>query len=201
MSHVMLTEYQLANFHKLMKAGRGFPLADLGPQGAFDSMPKGLSRRAKDAEPDGNARRAVAVVMRALEAKLGDDDFAELCSKLAGEPDEPEEAEDDEPTSGDPASQFETPMAREMNQKAQDKKRAKDRKAKDAPPDFEGCPKTHAEDSASDPRFDFVADAMRVKPSQPGSAYCDRSSQSARSGAVSASFDAMYPAAAKVQVR
>ena len=81
------------------------------------------------------------------------------------------------------------------------KKRAKDRKAKDAPPDFEGCPKTHAEDSASDPRFDFVADAMRVKPSQPGSAYCDRSSQSARSGAVSASFDAMYPTAAKVQVR
>ena len=144
--------------------------------------------------------------MRALEAKLGDDDFAELCSKLAGEPDEPEEAE--EPTSPLAAIlpvSLKTPMAREMNQKAQDKKRAKDRKAKDAPPDFEGCPKTHAEDSASDPRFDFVADAMRVKPGTPGTPYGDVSSKVRRAPSTASaerSFQAMYGnAALDIKVR
>ena len=40
-------------------------------------------------------------------------------------------------------------------------------------------------DAASDPRFDFVADAQRVKPSQPGNAYGDVSSKAARNGATS----------------
>ena len=83
-----------------------------------------------------------------------------------------------------------------------DKRKAKDKKmGKDTPVDFEGMPKTGAMDAASDKRFDFLADAQRVKPSQPGNAYGDVSSKAARNGATSASFEAMYPAAATIKVR
>ena len=179
MSHVMLTEYQLANFRNLMKAGRGIALSDLGPQGAFNSMPKSMSRRAKDEDGEGAARRAVAVVMKALEAKLGDEDFAKLCDRLCDgeEPEEAEaEAEDD-----DPSTEFASPMEREAADKAAKdaKRRAKDKKGKDAPPPFEGKPKTHAMDSANDPRFDFLRDAAKVKPPN-GSAYTDQISKARR---------------------
>jgi hypothetical protein len=165
----------------------------LGPELAFDSKP----RRARDDEPD-SAARGLANILIAVREALGEEDFKELCARVCGE-DEPEpEAEDD-----DPASEFTSPEAREMDQldaPAKDKK-AKDKKAKDAPPPFEGMPKTHAEDSANDPRFDYLRDAAKVKPSTPGNAYGDVSSRAARNGATSKSFDAMYPHAAKVQVR
>lgn len=203
----MLSEYQLANFANLMKATRGFPLSDLAPGGAFDTLPPGMSRRAKDAKPrpakdedgEGAARRVVNMLM-ALKEQLGDETFQGLCERLCegDESDEPEaEGEDD-----DPAAEFTSPMEREMDaakdKKAKDKK-AKDKKAKNSPPDFEGMPKTGAMDAASDKRFDFVADAMRVKPSQPGAAYGDISSKG-RHAPVTASaersFGEMYGAAA-----
>ena len=56
-------------------------------------------------------------------------------------------------------------------------------------------------DAASDPRFAFLGDALRVKPGQGGSAYGDVSSQAARNGATSPSFDRMFPDASKVVVR
>jgi len=192
-NYKMIDEVTLSNFRRFMASG--IPLTEFGPAGAFDSKPK-----ARDDEPE-DAARGLANILLAVKDALGDEGFKELCAKVCG--DEPEEAaEDDEPTSGDPAGQFETPMAREMNQKAQDKKRAKDKKtAKDEPAPFKGEPETKAMDSAGDPRFAFLADAQRVKPARPGNAYGAVSSKAARSGATSASFEAMYPAASKVQVR
>ena len=200
MSHVMLTEYQLANFHKLMKAGRGFPLSDLGPQGAFNSMPKSMSRRAKDADPESVAR-GLANILLTLKESLGEEVFKELCENLCA--DEPEEAEDDsdEPTGGE--KKFTSPEAREQEQLD---KPAKDRRrAKNSPPDFEGMPKTHAEDSAADPRFDYLRDAMRVRPGTPGTPYGDVSSKVRRAPSTASaerSFQAMYGnAALDIKVR
>ena len=162
-------------------------------------MPKSMSRRAKDEDGEGAARRAVAVVMKALEAKLGDEDFAKLCDRLCDAEPEAEAAED-----VDPSTEFSSPMQREMDDEpAKDRKRAKDKKiGKDTPPPFEGKPSTGtAMDAANDKRFDFLRDAQRVKPGQPGAAYGDVSSKAVRNLSTSTSFDAMYPHASTIKVR
>ena len=132
----MLSEYQLANFANLMKATRGFPLSDLAPGGAFDTLPPGMSRRAKDAKPrpakdedgEGAARRVVNMLM-ALKEQLGDETFQGLCERLCegDESDEPEaEGEDD-----DPAAEFTSPMERENGcRKGQKGKRQKGERQK-----------------------------------------------------------------------
>ena len=159
-------------------------------------MPASMSRRAKDEDGEGAARRVVNMLM-ALKEQLGDETFQGLCERLCeGEEPEEAEAEDD-----DPAAEFTSPAERKMDAAKDAKRRAKDKKAKDSPPDFEGMPKTGAMDSANDPRFDYLRDAAEVKPSQPGNAYGDVSSKAARNGAVSRSFEAMYLAAATIKVR
>jgi len=181
-NYKMIDETTLSNFRRFMRSG--IPLTEFGPQGAFDSKPK-----ARDADPE-SAARGLANILLAVKDALGDEGFRELCDRLC---DEPEAEADDE----DPATEFASPTEREM-----DDKPAKDRrKAKDEPAPFKGEPETKAMDAASDKRFDFIADAQRVKPSQPGAAYGDVSSRASRSGATSASFEKLYPDASKVQVR
>jgi hypothetical protein len=191
-----MTEYKmidaetLSNFRRFMASG--IPLTEFGPQGAFDTA----MRKAKDDAP--SAGRAVELVMKALEQKLGPDAFEALCDRICGEEADEPEAEDD-----DPATEFETPEAREMAD-AKDKK-AKDKKtAKDSPPDFPGCPKTGAMDAAGDKRFDFVADMVRVKPDS-GTGYTDRTSRARRAPSTASaerSFGEMYgAAAANIKVR
>ena len=179
----------------------GWYIAKQSPLGPVMAMDTAM-RKAKDADPEDAARRAVAVVMKALEAKLGDDDFAALCAKLCDEPEPEAEDDSDEPTGGE--KKFTSPEAREQEQlDAPTKdKRAKDKKAKNSPPDFPGKPETKAMDSAATKSFEQMYPGVeRVKPGTPGAAYGDRSSQAARNGATSQSFDRMFPDAAKVQVR
>ena len=172
MEYRMFTNAELKNFRSWMSV---CPF-DRSAEGAYDSKP----RRAKDEEP--SAGRAVELVMKALEAKLGAEGFAELCEKICGESDEPEpEAKDD-----DPSTEFTSPMEREMADKAAKDKKAKDKKtAKNSPPDFEGCPKTGAMDAANDPRFDYLRDAAKVKPGT-GEGHTDRSSQTRRAPSMTA---------------
>lgn len=149
----------------------------LGPELAMDEKLK-----AKDAEP--SAARGAAQLLKLLEARLGPEDFEELCSKLAGEPEEGEDEEMDD----------EKEMKAEPEMKAKDKRKT----AKDAPPDFPGCPKTHAEDSANDKSFAWLNDAQRVKPDS-GATHTDRSSQTRRAPVTAngeRSFGEMYGAAA-----
>ena len=104
-------------------------------------------------------------MLTALREQLGDEDFKALCARVCDE-DEPEAEGEDE---GEET--FVSPEEREMADKPTgDKRRAKDKKtAKDEPAPFEGKPSTGtAMDAASDPRFDYLRDAARVKPSQPG---------------------------------
>lgn len=161
---------------------------------AYGEQPKDMSR-AKDADPEAVARGLAAMLLK-LKEQLGTEDFRALCERVCGEEaDEPEaEAEDD-----DPSTEFASPAEREMADKAAKDKRAKDRKAMDDPEPFKGEPETKAMDAAADPRFAFVADALRVKPGQPGAAYGDVSSKVRRAPSTASaerSFGEMFGAAA-----
>ena len=154
----------------------------LGPVMAMDTKMK-----ARDDAPEGTARRLADVIL-ALKEQLGDDDFREICATICGEQDEPEASEDDEDEDDKPVK---------------DAKRKQ--MGKDTPPPFEDMPKTGAAmDAASDKRFDFVADAMRVKPGT-GEGHTDRSSQARRAPVTASaerSFGEMYGAAAvNIKVR
>ena len=97
------------------------PFGPRGPVAAYDAKP---SRRARDDEPEG---RSGLDVLMALKERMSPEGFRAMCMALC---------DDDDAQDGDPASQFSSPMAREMDQ-------AKDRrKAKDAPADFPGKPRT-----------------------------------------------------------
>ena len=88
-------------------------------------MPASMSRRAKDEDGEGAARRVVNMLM-ALKEQLGDETFQGLCERLCeGEEPEEAEAEDD-----DPAAEFTSPAERKMDAAKDAKRRAKDKKAK-----------------------------------------------------------------------
>ena len=194
MEYRMFSNTELKNFRSWMSV---CPF-DRSAEGAYDSKP----RRAKDEEGEAAARGA-ELVLRLLEEKLGPEAFAELCERICGESGEPEsEAEDT-----DPATEFDSPEAREMDDKpAKDRRKAKDmRRAKDEPADFPGKPSTGtAMDAAADPRFDYLRDAAKVKPDN-GSAFTDRSSQTRRAPSTAngeRSFGEMYGnAALAIKVR
>jgi hypothetical protein len=136
----MLTDRELANFRNFTK---GIPLRHFSPGGAFDAKP---SRRGRDEE--GGQPNAIEAMLE-LRAKMSPEGFKALCAELCGG-----EAEDESES-----EKFETPEAREA---AQGKDR---RRAKDAPPDFPGCPKTGAMDMAFDgpPRRKSKAEASFAK--------------------------------------
>ena len=197
MQYRMFSDTELKDFRAWMAT---CPF-DRSAEGAYDSKPKGMSRRAKDADPEAVARGLAAMLLE-LKSQLGTEAFRALCDQVC-EGDEPE-AEDD-----DPATEFASPAEREMSAKPTgDKRKAKDtkRKAMDDPEPFEGKPSTGtAMDAATDPRFDYVVDMQRVKPSRPGAAYGDVSSKIRRAPSTAnaeRSFGEMYGAAAvNIKVR
>ena len=140
------------------------PLYQRGPVAAYDSaLPK-----ARDDE--GEESRGFLDSMLALKEKMSPAGFRAMCMALCDEG-----AEDD-----DPASEFESPMARELSQ--------------DEPEPFSGRPRPGG-------KMDPLRPAMDGKLSGHESDYFANLVGKPRSSAAERSFAAMYPGAAAIRVR